>query len=115
MVLRGILAFLVLGVAQASEADDHLDRLDELPGFNVVQVNDTAWMIIIEPTENLGVSCESAFSGNCNPIAGCSSHGICCPSSCKNCAYRDGTSLCCRIKGCADDTRIWCSSTGSCH
>ena len=115
VMVIGILTLLAL-VGQAFTTEELLEELGEVPGINIVKVNDTAWMLIIEPTGNLGVApCEPAtFSGDCNRVSGCERYGTCCPNPCKNCANRDDMSIYCKIKGCTNDRGVWCNNGGPC-
>lgn len=118
MEMKGIIGAIVflallMGAVQASEVDDLLDQLRDVPGVSVVPINDTAWTVVIG---NLGVNpCEpTTFLGDCNPAADCARYGTCCQSSCNHCAARNGVSLCCKIKGCTNDYGVWCNNGGPC-
>ena len=109
----GILALLVLGMAEASTLEELLDELGTFPGINVTQVNETSYLLTInvdEYSECVGTSCNTWFPGNCNPnppYGDCKKDGTCCPNNCKSCAFVGGSSLCC-VKGCSQGPYTWC-------
>lgn len=111
MIVMGVLALMVLGTAQASEADDLLNRLGELPGINVIQVNETTYLFVLQPTGSLdSASCGSTFTGDCSRCSG----NTCCLTGCNHCGYisRIDTSICCREKGCTKGDALWCVGAG---
>ncbi len=75
-----VLTLVVAGVTQASEVCDLLSRLDELPGIDIVQVNDTVYLVVM----NVGApQCDTEFYLDCNqpPWGPCRSSDCICPST----------------------------------
>ena len=88
VMVLGILGLLLPGVVQASEANDLLNQLSELPGINVVRVNETAYLFVLQPAGNLSVAtcCGSLTTDYCGRSDG---------ENC-NCPSRSGTCYMCQ-------------------
>ena len=92
--LTMFLAPQLLGTSEASEACGLLSRLAEMPGINIVQINDNSYLLTIEYLDGV---CNKWFDGNCmsNPPYGdCKKDGTCCPGDCGGCWSNRVQSLC---------------------